>query len=105
MSIQTANVGITDTTTFTSVGGQSAVTLMSLCNYGAVSQTVSVYIVTATNSASDANIFVKEIEIAPADTFIIYQGGEKIILDEDDSIVAIASAANAVTAITSYMII
>jgi len=104
MSIQTITLDATQTSTLASVG-TSAVTIMSLCNYSAVSQTVSIHIVPQGSLPDDTNIFVKDITIVAGDTFILYQGGEKIILDDGDFISAIASNAAAVTAITSYMVV
>ena len=104
MSIQTITIDATDTTTYFSTG-QSAVTIMSLCNFSAINQVASIHIVPQGGTPDDTNIFVKDIHIVAGDTFILYQGGEKIILDDGDYISAIATNAAAVTAITSFMVI
>ena len=103
MAIQTAQIGNTPGPVYISVN-QTAITLMSICNYSIATRTVSIHIVSQADvSPADSNIFIKDVEIVPGDTFIIYQGGEKIILEDGDHISMTADGSNALTAITSYM--
>lgn len=102
MAIQTTNLNVTNTTTYVS-SGETAVTLMTLCNHSAITQYVTVNIVPAGDLPSTNNIFIKDIEIVAGDTFVLYQGSEKIILDNNDFINATCGNAAAVTVITSYM--
>jgi len=101
MSIQTATVGLTPTTVYTSVGG-SAITFMSLCNFGTNDVTCNVYVVPNGDVPSDSNIVIKDLEILAGDTYILYQGGEKILLDGNDSVVVSSSIGNTVSVVTSF---
>jgi len=102
MAIHTTAVSTSDTTVYTSAL-ESAITLLSLCNYTSSAVTVSVHIVPTGSTPTNSNIFIKDLEILARDTFIVYEGGEKIILSDDDSISVIASNLNSVNAITSYV--
>jgi len=111
MSIQTIEVTDTITSSFTSVS-DSAITVISLCNHTTVTQTASIYLVpagTPIGEVGNKNIFIKDLEIIPDDTFIVYQGSEKIILENDDQVYLVASAngmlpgESSVTAIISYI--
>lgn len=102
MAIQSDKIDAVDTTIYTSVD-ETAITFISFCNYSAADATVTIHVVKNGVSPSDFNIFIKDITITAGDTFIAYSGGEKIILDDGDYINAIASTANALTAITSYV--
>lgn len=102
MSIQTTSVNTVNTTVYTS-SGRTGLTILSLCNHSANTVTVSLYVVPSGDTANTGNIMIKNLEIVAGDTFIIYQGGEKLVLDDSDYIVAIASDPAAVTAIASYM--
>ena len=92
--------------TYTSVN-DTAITIMSLCNYEAESVTVDIYIVPNAGTPGNGNIFIKELEITPGETYILYQGNEKILLETGDTIrVTVTNPATTlvgVTAITSYV--
>ena len=105
MSIITTAVDLDPGTVAITSAGVTAITIISLCNYSANSETASIHIVPSGASVTNDNIFISNLEIFPNDTFIVYQGGEKIILDDGDTIVVIASTVNTITAITSYMAI
>ena len=92
MAISSASVGITDTTVYTS-SGETAITFLSLCNYSASAVTVSLHAVQNSGSPTDSNIILDDYSIAANDTYILYHGAEKIILDNGDYINVISSAA------------
>jgi len=102
MAISTTQVNNTNTTIYTS-SGSSAVTLITICNYSASAITVDMHIVPNGGTASNANIMLKELTIAAKDTYIVYQGGEKIVLGNGDMVSVIASAGSSANAITSYV--
>ena len=104
MAIQTTSINVTNTTTYVS-SGETALTMMSLCNHSGITQTVTLNIVPNGDLPATTNIFIKDIEIVAGDTFVVYQGSEKFILDDNDFVNATCSNANAVTVITSYMVI
>jgi|APSaa5957512622_1039677.scaffolds.fasta_scaffold109038_2 hypothetical protein len=104
MTIETSSVGTSNTTVYTSTGN-NAITLITLCNYSIGNETVSVHIVPSGDGVGDDNIMLKDLPITSGDTYVIYQGGEKILLEDGDLVNVIASGASAITAITSYVAI
>jgi len=104
MAIQTIEVSNTDTIVYTSVG-LTAITLLSLCNIGTLPSSVTINIVKSGDTVLPNNTFIKNLEILIDDTYIAYQGGEKIILEDGDSIHVIASEPNSISTITSYMVL
>ena len=102
MSIQSIKINTTNTVAYTSTD-ETAITIMSFCNYGIADASITLHIVKNTITPSDDNIFIKDVIITPGDTYIVYSGGEKIILEDGDYINAIASVDNSITSITSYL--
>jgi len=102
MAISTSIVSNTDSTLFLSTGN-SAVTFLSLCNtVGSTIIITGLYIIPNGGVKGDDNLLLKNIEIITDDTFILYHGGEKILLENGDSIVAVSNTFESATAITSY---
>jgi len=102
MAISTVVVSNTDSTLFLSTG-DSAVTFLSLCNtVGSTIIITGLYIIPNGGVKGDDNLLLKNIEIITDDTFILYHGGEKILLENGDSIVAVSNTFESATAITSY---
>lgn len=105
MTIQVANVTTAGANVYTS-SGNTAVTWLSLCNYGASDVEVNVYVVPYTTSPGNNNIVLTQVVLTASgngsgDTFQIYSGGEKLLLGGGDFI-NVVSNANTVTAVTSY---
>jgi len=88
-------------TTYTSIG-DSALTFMSLCNHGGANVTCEIHIVPSGDVAGTDNVLITDLEILAGDTYILYQGGEKILLDTGDFVVVEASLAT-VAVITSHV--
>ncbi len=86
MAITTAEI-ITETTatTYTSTL-ENAVSFMSLCNGGIDLITVDVHIVPSGDVADSGNVFIKELTITSLDTYVVYRGNEKVILENGDFI-------------------
>lgn len=101
MSISTAALSTTVANVYISTG-QTVVTFMSLTNYTGSNVTANVYVVPSGDSASNSNIILSQIELTSLDTYQIYAGNEKLLLSNDDTIQADASANSSVTVVTSY---
>ena len=100
MSIATANVTTAIGNVYVS-GGNTAITFLTICNYGAANVTANVYIVPSGNAVSNTNIILSSLPLAATDTYQIYQAAEKILLGPGDTIRANCSA-NTVSIVTSY---
>lgn len=81
--------------------GNSAVTTMYLCNYGATDRTVTIYLVQSGGTAGNTNIIYKDVPIAAGDTYII--DTERLVLGDADSVRALASGVSSVTMTVSYV--
>ena len=101
MSITVANVTTTTANVYVS-GGNTAITFLSLCNYGASNVTANVYVVPAGNSAGNTNIVLASLPITTLDTYQFYAGMEKLLLSNGDTVQVDCSANNAITVTTSY---
>jgi len=101
MAVTTANVTTTDTTVYTS-SGNSAVTFATLTNYSASSVTVDVHVVPDGGAAGNLNLIIANLSITAEDTHQLYASGEKLLLEDGDTIVVSCSADNAVASVTSY---
>ena len=101
MSINTTAVANSNTIVYTSTNG-SAITNLTLCNYSASNVTISLHVVPNGATATDANIMLKDLTITAGDTYVLYGGAEKLLLDNGDFVSVICSANTSVTAITSY---
>lgn len=103
MAIATTYLNTTTTTVYTS-SDRTVATFISLCNNSASTVTVSVYLVPYGDSPSDENIILDELEILAHDTYIVYQGGERIVFADGDYIEAIINSGSDedVNAVVSY---
>lgn len=101
MPITTANVTTTTSAVYTS-SGNTAVTFLSLCNYSAGNITANVHVVPNGDIAGNLNLILASIELTTLDTYQLYAAGEKLLLNNGDTIQVDASGNSAVTAVTSY---
>ena len=101
MALATTAVGNTATTVYTS-SGNSAVTFASFTNYSGSSATITIHVVPSGDTAGDGNIVIKDLSINAADTHQLYAGGEKLLLENGDTVQATASATSTFTAVVSY---
>lgn len=101
MAINTTAVGNSNTTVFTSTNS-TAITNLTICNYSAANVTVSLHVVPSGDAVGNGNIMLDTLSINAHDTYVLYGGGEKLLLDNGDFVNVICSAATATTAITSY---
>ena len=105
MTIQVANVTSAGNIVYTS-SGNTAITFLSLCNYGASDVTTDLYVVPSGSSAANSNFVLTQLVLTAAgnstgDTYQLYAGGEKLLLGPGD-FVQVLSNANTVTAVVSY---
>jgi hypothetical protein len=101
MTIATANVTTVAGNVYAS-GGNTVVTFLSLCNYSLSNVQANVWVVPAGGSAGNLTAAISNLEIPAGDTYQFYVGNEKLILGNNDAIVANAGANNSITVITSY---
>lgn len=106
MAILTANVTSSGTDVYTS-SGNSAVTYASFCNYSTSAVSADIHIVPDGDSPSNLNLTITGLELtasgnATGDTYQLYSGGEKLLLEDGDLIHVVANANNAITTVVSY---
>ena len=106
MAINTANVTSSGTDVYTS-SGNSAVTYASFCNYSAVAVSAEIHVVPDGDSVGNLNLVITGLELTAAgnatgDTFQLYSGGEKLLLEDGDKIHVVGNVDNAITAVVSY---
>lgn len=100
MSITTANITTDGGNIYTSTGN-TVVTWLSICNTTAGNITANVHVLASGATANAMNTIISNVLITVGDTYQVYSGNEKILLDNGGAIYAIANA-NALSAVTSY---
>jgi hypothetical protein len=101
MTIATSNVSTTTSSVYTS-SGNTAITWLSLANYGAGNITANVHVVPSGGTANSINKVLASIQITTLDTYQLYSGAEKLLLSNGDTVQVDASANSSVGAVTSY---
>jgi hypothetical protein len=101
MSIAVGNVTTTPSSVYTSTGS-TAITFLSLCNYSLSNVTASLHVVPSGDTAGNQNMVLDSISLTTLDTYQLYAAGEKLLLDNGDTIQVSASANNSITTVTSY---
>lgn len=101
MSISVGNVTTAVSNVYVSLGA-TAITFMSLCNYTAGNVTANVFVVPSGGSAGNATIVMASIVLTALDTYQLYAGGEKLLLDTGDTVRVNANVNNAITTVVSY---
>lgn len=100
MTISVANVTTLGNVVYASTGN-TAITYLALCNYGASNVTANVYVIPSGQTPANSNMLISSLNIQANDTFFLYTAAEKIILGNGDSVQATVTA-NTVTSTTSY---
>ena len=85
----------------TSPSVTTVVTSMYFCNLGDTQATFTVYAVPYGQAVSPIHTIYENIQLAPHDTYIVES--EKLMLDYGDSVCAVASTDNEITATVSFM--
>ena len=99
MSITTASVTTVGNVVYTS-SGSTAVTWLTLNNWGPANVTANLFVVPNGNASSTSNQVYYALLLQSGDTYQINSGGEKLVLSNGDFI-QVDSTANTVTAVTS----
>lgn len=84
-----------------SSSGNTVITWLSICNTTAANITANVHVLPNSGSANAQNTIASNVLITAGDTYQIYAGNEKLILDNGAAVYAIANA-NSLSAVTSY---
>lgn len=100
MSITTANITTVGGNVYTSTGN-TVVTWLSICNTTGGNITANIHVLNSGGTANTLNTIASQVLITAGDTYQIYTGNEKILLDNNGAIYAIANA-NSLSAVTSY---
>lgn len=100
MAISTVSVTTVGNTVYTSTGN-TAITWLSLNNWGPANVTANIYAVPNGNVAGNVNQIAYALLLQSGDTYQIYSGNEKLILNNGDFI-NVDVTANTVTSVTSY---
>jgi hypothetical protein len=100
MAISTATVTIVGNTVYTS-SGNTAITWLSLNNWGPANVTANIFAVPSGNTADTSNQIAYSLLLQSGDTYQIYSGNEKLLLSNGD-FVKVDATANTVTSVTSY---
>lgn len=100
MTIATGNVTTVTSNVYVS-GGNTAITSLTLCNWGPANVTANLYVVPSASSASTANQALYGLALQSGDTYQLYAAAEKLLLGPGDTI-RVSATANTVTAVTSY---
>lgn len=101
MSISTTSVTTVGNIVYTS-SGATAVTWLSLNNWGPSNVTANLFVVPSGNVAATSNQVYYSLLLQSGDTYQINSGGEKLVLANGD-FVQVDATANTVTAVTSYI--
>jgi len=101
MAIQTANVSNSATTVYTSTNN-TAITYLALTNATAAAVNVDIHIVPSGDSVGNINLVAKTLDIAATDTYQLYSGGEKLLLENGDTVQVTANIASGVNSVTSF---
>ena len=101
MPIALGNITTSASNAYVSTGN-TAITFLSLTNYSAGNITANVFVVPSGDTAGNLNVILSQIEIATLDTYQLYAGGEKLLLNNGDSVQANANADNSISTVTSF---
>lgn len=82
--------------------GNTAITWLSINNYSAGNVTANVYVVPSGGSANTQNQILTNLLITAGDTYQLYSAGEKLLLENNTSIKALANTNTALNIVVSY---
>jgi len=100
MAITTVSVTTVGNTVYTS-SGNTAVTWLSLNNWGPANVTANIYAVPSGNTVGTGTQIAYALLLQSGDTYQLYVGNEKLLLNNNDFI-SVNATANTITAVTSY---
>jgi hypothetical protein len=100
MTIATYNVTTVTGNAYISVGN-TAITSLTLCNWGPANVTANLYVVPSGQGAGTSTQALYSLPIYSGDTAQLYTFAEKLLLADGDS-VRVSATQNTITSITSY---
>jgi hypothetical protein len=100
MTIATFNVTTAVGNVYTS-GGNTAITSLTLCNWGNSTVTANLYVVPSGQTANTSTQMLCNLSMTSNETAQLYTFAEKLLLANGDT-VRVSATANTVTSITSY---
>ena len=100
MALSQASIGTSVTVLYTSTG-QSATTCLFACNITGAPVTFSLYLVPSGDTPGNGNIVLQDLSIPGGDTYMM--NTEKLVLENGDTIQAVAGSSSAITASLSYV--
>ncbi len=101
MTISTALVGNTVGNVYAS-SGNTAITWLTINNYTSGNALANVHVVPSGGSANTENQILTNLEITANDTYQLYTGGEKLLLNTGDTIKAVANVNTTLNIVVSY---
>jgi hypothetical protein len=100
MTIATADVTTLTGNVYIS-GGNTAITSLTLCNWGPANVTANLFVVPNSANATTSTQALYGLALQSGDTYQLYAAAEKLLLGPGDSI-QVNATANTVTVVTSY---
>lgn len=82
--------------------GNTAVTWLSINNYSSGNVTANVHVVPTGGTANTQNQILTNLEIAASDTYQLYAAGEKLLLENNTAVQAVANTNAALNIVVSY---
>ena len=82
--------------------GNTAITWLSICNYGLSNVSANVHLVPAGATANTQNQILSNLVILPEDTYQLYAAGEKVLLSNNDAVCIKSNTTGTLTTVTSY---
>ena len=101
MTISTALVTTSAANVYAS-SGNTAVTWLTINNYTTGNAVANVHVVPSGGSANAQNQILTNLEITANDTYQLYTGGEKLLLNNNDAIQAVANVNTTLNVVVSY---
>ena len=102
MAIETHQNTTTSAETIYTSTNDTAITHLAICNTSASAVTIDLNVVPNGGTVADTNLMLSSLSIAANDTYVLYSGGEKMLLGNGDFISITSSAGNVLTSIISY---
>ncbi len=100
MTIAVTAVTNSLTTVYTSTNN-TAITYLNLTNSSGGAITVDIHIIPSGSTASTTNLVAKTLSINALDSYQLYSGGEKLLLENGDFVQCLASSATGINAVVS----
>jgi hypothetical protein len=101
MTISTSLVGNTVGNVYAS-SGNTAITWLTINNYTSGNALANVYVVPSGGAANTQNQILTNLEITANDTYQLYTGGEKLLLNTGDTVRAVANVDTTLNIVVSY---